>query len=47
MIPRSDGVLLGGTYGLGDSSPGPDPAESERILAGHAKVNAALRADRT
>lgn len=43
MIPRSDGVLLGGTFGLGDASPAPDPAETERILAGHASVNAALR----
>lgn len=46
MIPRSDGVLLGGTYGLGDASVDPDLAESERILAGHAKLNAALRAAR-
>jgi glycine/D-amino acid oxidase-like deaminating enzyme len=44
MIPRSDGVLLGGTFGLGDASFNPDAAESQRILAGHAAVNAALRA---
>jgi glycine/D-amino acid oxidase-like deaminating enzyme len=42
MIPRSDGVLLGGTFGLGDASPSPDPAETERILAGHMRINAAL-----
>jgi len=44
MIPRSDGVLLGGTFGLGDASESPDPAETERILAGHTRLNAALRA---
>jgi glycine/D-amino acid oxidase-like deaminating enzyme len=43
MIPRSDGVLLGGTFGLGDASPSPDPAETDRILEGHERVNAALR----
>jgi glycine/D-amino acid oxidase-like deaminating enzyme len=43
MIPRSDGVLLGGTFGLGDASSSPDPAETRRILDGHARVNAALR----
>jgi D-amino-acid oxidase len=43
MIPRSDGMLLGGTCGLGDASTSSDPAESERILAGHTRVNAALR----
>lgn len=44
MIPRSDGVLLGGTFGLGDGSATPDAAESQRILDGHTRVNAALRA---
>jgi glycine/D-amino acid oxidase-like deaminating enzyme len=44
MIPRSDGVLLGGTFGLGDASGSPDPAETRRIFDGHARVNAALRA---
>jgi D-amino-acid oxidase len=44
MIPRSDGVLLGGTFGLGDFSASPDPVESERILAGHTRINEALRA---
>jgi len=43
MIPRSDGVLLGGTYVLGDASGTPDPAETQRILDGHARVNASLR----
>ncbi|HET7293961.1 MAG TPA: FAD-dependent oxidoreductase [Vicinamibacteria bacterium] len=42
MIPRSDGVLLGGSFGLGDSSSDPDRAESDRILESHARVNAAL-----
>jgi glycine/D-amino acid oxidase-like deaminating enzyme len=42
MIPRADGVLLGGTFGLGDGSPDPDPIESERIMDGHARVHAAL-----
>ncbi len=44
MIPRTDGVVLGGTYGLGDASESPDPAETQRIFDGHARVNAALRA---
>jgi hypothetical protein len=43
MIPRSDGVLLGGSFGLGDASGSPDPVETERILDGHVRVNAALR----
>jgi glycine/D-amino acid oxidase-like deaminating enzyme len=42
MIPRSDGVLLGGTFGLGDASVDPDPAETDRIFASHLRVNAAL-----
>ncbi len=44
MIPRTDGVVLGGTYGLGDASESPDPTETQRIFDGHARVNAALRA---
>lgn len=44
MMPRSDGVVLGGTSGLGDASQSPDPAETQRIFDGHARVSAALRA---
>jgi glycine/D-amino acid oxidase-like deaminating enzyme len=44
MIPRSDGILLGGTFGLGDETAEPDPAESERILTEHSRLNAHLRA---
>ena len=35
MFPRSDGILLGGTYQRGVESLEPDPEETERILADH------------
>lgn len=42
MFPRSDGILLGGTFERGVESPEPDPAESARILAGHARLFGAM-----
>ncbi len=38
MIPRSDGVLLGGTFQPGDWSVLPDVSEEKRIVDGHARL---------
>jgi glycine/D-amino acid oxidase-like deaminating enzyme len=38
MFPRSDGILLGGTYGWGNWSLDPDPEAEARILRGHAAI---------
>ena len=38
MFPRSDVILLGGTYKMGDYSTNPEPAETERIVAGHQRI---------
>ncbi|HTD28356.1 MAG TPA: FAD-dependent oxidoreductase, partial [Xanthomonadaceae bacterium] len=35
MFPRSDGILLGGTHQMGESSLEPDLDAKQRILAGH------------
>lgn len=35
MFPRSDGIMLGGTYQRGVETLKPDPGETERILADH------------
>ena len=35
MFPRSDGILLGGTYQRGVETLEPDPVETERILVDH------------
>ena len=35
MFPRSDGILLGGTYEPGEWSLEPDPEATRRIIAGH------------
>ncbi len=37
MIPRSDGILLGGTFERGDWSMEPDPDAERRIVDGHAE----------
>jgi glycine/D-amino acid oxidase-like deaminating enzyme len=42
MFPRTDGVLLGGTYKRGDGSLEPDPVETERIVEGHRALHAAM-----
>lgn len=38
MFSRSDVLLLGGTYGLGDHSTAPDPAQTERIVREHQRL---------
>ena len=43
MFPRSDGILLGGTFERGVDSVEPDPQQSERILSGHARLFGAMR----
>jgi glycine/D-amino acid oxidase-like deaminating enzyme len=43
MFPRSDGILLGGTFERGEWTPEPNPAESERILTGHARLFGDMR----
>jgi glycine/D-amino acid oxidase-like deaminating enzyme len=43
MMPRKDGILLGGTHERGNWSLDPDLEAFERIVAGHEKLFAALR----
>ncbi|HEX8215520.1 MAG TPA: FAD-dependent oxidoreductase [Allosphingosinicella sp.] len=38
MFPRTDGIILGGSYGEDDWSTVPDPATTDRILAAHQSV---------
>jgi glycine/D-amino acid oxidase-like deaminating enzyme len=38
MFPRSDVIILGGTFKLGDYSTQPEPDETERIVTGHQQV---------
>lgn len=47
MFPRSDGIVLGGTFDLDDWSLEPDPATTRRILAHHAALFAGLRCSQT
>lgn len=42
MFPRSDGILLGGTYQRGVETLEPDPEETERILVDHAAFFGAM-----
>lgn len=44
MFPRSDGIVLGGTFERGVESLEPDPRQHERILGGHARLFGAMRA---
>jgi glycine/D-amino acid oxidase-like deaminating enzyme len=44
MFPRSDALVLGGTFLIGDGTTHADPAESRRILAGHQTLFADFRA---
>ena len=37
MVPRQDGILLGGSWQEGEWSITPDPVQSRRILEGHTK----------
>ena len=43
MVPRSDGLVLGGTYRLGDAGLAVDPEATRRIVAGNAEVADRLR----
>ena len=43
MMPRKDGILLGGTHERGNWSFDPDLEAFERIVAGHQKLFAAMR----
>jgi len=43
MFPRSDGVVLGGTFQHGDADLAPDPAAERRILADHAAFFDAMK----
>ena len=44
MFPRSDGIVLGGTYQHGSDDTTPDRATEERIVDGHRRFFAAMRA---
>ena len=44
MFPRSDGIVLGGTFQHGDWNIAPDPATERRILQMHRRFFAAIRA---
>ena len=43
MFPRHDGVLLGGSWGRGQSNLEPDPAITERILQDNGRLFGAMR----
>ena len=43
MMPRRDGIVLGGTFERGVWTTEPDPAQSERILRGHRELFAGMR----
>ncbi len=43
MFPRSDGIVLGGTFELDQWDTTPDPAAIARILASHKQFYAGFR----
>ena len=43
MFPRSDGILLGGTFERGASHLTPDADTTRRILTEHARIAGAMR----
>ena len=43
MFPRSDGILLGGTFERGASHLTPDPATTDRIVREHARIAREMR----
>jgi glycine/D-amino acid oxidase-like deaminating enzyme len=43
MFPRSDGILLGGTFERGNWTLEPDAAATQRILDGHRRLFAAMK----
>lgn len=38
MFPRSDGILVGGTFDRDDWSPAANPEQSDRILNTHTEI---------
>jgi glycine/D-amino acid oxidase-like deaminating enzyme len=42
MMPREDGIILGGTHERGEWSLEPNPVEAGRILRGHQELFAGL-----
>ena len=38
MFPRSDGILLGGTFERGNDSLVPDPVETARVVEEHSRL---------
>ena len=43
MFPRSDGILLGGTFEMGEWDPSPQPADIARIVESHRRFFATMR----
>ena len=43
MFSRTDTILLGGTFKLGDYSRNPEPEETERIVTEHQRIFSRLR----
>ena len=43
MFPRPDGIILGGTFEVGEWDATPDPKTIARIIARHKAFNATLR----
>ncbi|MCG8466618.1 MAG: FAD-dependent oxidoreductase [Gemmatimonadetes bacterium] len=43
MMPKSDGIVLGGSFERGDGSLEPDPRTTDRILRGHEEFFAQMR----
>ncbi len=43
MMPRRDGIILGGTHERGEWSLEPNPADAARILKGHQELFSAMR----
>ena len=43
MFPRSDGIVLGGTYDHGETDLTPDPEIAKSIIIGHSAISRAMR----
>jgi len=43
MFPRADGILLGGTFEIGEWDPTPQPAAIARIVENHRRFFSAMR----
>jgi D-amino-acid oxidase len=43
MMPRQDGIILGGTFERGEWSLEPNPTETDRIMKGHENLFARMR----